>query len=76
MSVTHYNGSKGPVEISTMPLRYASNALDKLVRERTSEVRDPEIAALTEHVARLQEEAAERLAAEGGDLSELEGLNL
>lgn len=60
MSVTHYSGSRGLVEIATMPLPYASNALAKLQREREDASRDPEIAALSAHVSRLQEEIAEQ----------------
>lgn len=56
---THYNGSKGPIEIGTMPLRYASNALGKLQRERLDDSRDAEIEALSAHVAKLSEEMAE-----------------
>jgi hypothetical protein len=58
--VTHYNGSRGLVAIATMPLPYASNALHKLERERLDDSRDAEISALRQHVAKLQEEAAER----------------
>lgn len=59
---THYQSSKGPVEIATMPLRYASNALAKLQREREDDSRDIEIGALSAHVERLQSEVE---AAEG-----------
>lgn len=61
-----YNSSKGPVEISTMPLRYAQNALGKPQREREDDSRDAEIEALSAHVAKLQEEYAEQQAT-GGD---------
>ncbi len=53
-----YQSSKGAVEISTMPLSYAKNALNKLHRgepERTAE-----IAALDAHVSRLTAEATEQ----------------
>lgn len=47
-----YKSSKGPVEISTMPLRYATNALAKLRRDEPE--RKEEIDALAEHVANLE----------------------
>ncbi len=49
-----YQSSKGAVEISTMPLRYASNALSKLQRDEPS--RRDEIDALAKHVAALAEQ--------------------
>ena len=52
-----YKSSKGPVEISTMPLRYASNALAKLTREEPG--RREEIEALEKHVAELAARADE-----------------
>lgn len=52
-----YKSSKGPVEISTMPLRYANNALGKLRREEPG--RAEEIDALAKHVATLEAEAPE-----------------
>lgn len=56
-----YNGSKGPVEISTMCLRHATNALYKLQRERDPDdtSRDAEIEALSAHVTKLSEEMLE-----------------
>lgn len=66
--VTHYNGSKGPMEIAAMPLRYANNALTKLRYMREDDSRDAEIEALAAHVAKLSEEMAERMAAEGPTL--------
>lgn len=59
-ATTHYAGSKGPVEIATMPRTYAANALAKL--ERDEPHRADEIAALRAHVARLDEEYAEQQA--------------
>jgi hypothetical protein len=53
-----YQSSKGGVEISTMPLSYAKNALNKL--NRTEPERAAEIAALTEHVEKLSAEATEK----------------
>lgn len=41
MTATHYQGSRGPMEIATMPLPYLENALAKLEREqpeRTGEI--------------------------------------
>lgn len=52
-----YKSSKGLVEISTMPLRYASNALGKLRREEPG--RTEEIDALAKHCAILEAEASE-----------------
>lgn len=49
-----YQSSKGPVDISTMPLRYASNALGKLTRDEPT--RREEIEALEAHVAKLAEQ--------------------
>jgi hypothetical protein len=54
--ITHYQSSKGPVKIATMPLRYARNALDKLMREGTGGDREDEIIALGEHVEKLTKE--------------------
>lgn len=59
MTITHYTSSKGSVEIATMPLRYATNALEKLRRERVDTTRDAEIDALAAHVATLSEEATD-----------------
>lgn len=52
-----YQSSKGPVEIDTMPLSYAKNALNKLRRgepERTAEIE-----ALDAHVTKLAAAATE-----------------
>lgn len=46
----HYQGSKGPMEIATMPLPYLRNALDKLKREGAPG-REAEIAAMSARVA-------------------------
>lgn len=73
---TRYNGSKGPIEIAGMPLRYAANALDKLQRDREDDSRDAEISALSGHVAKLSEEMAERMAAEGSQRQAIEGAAL
>lgn len=50
-----YQSSKGAVEISTMPLSYAKNALNKLLR--TEPERDAEIEALDKHVRALSADA-------------------
>lgn len=55
---THYASSKGPMEIASMPLRYAQNALAKLQREREDDTRDAEIEALLAHVERVSAEIA------------------
>lgn len=57
---THYQSSKGPMEIASMPLRYATNAHDKLKRERVDNSRDAEIKALADHIARVSEEVAQQ----------------
>lgn len=53
--MTMYQGSKGPVEIATMPLSFAKNAMNKLLR--TEPERTAEIEALTAHVEKLEAEA-------------------
>lgn len=53
-----YKSSKGDVEIGTMPLSYAKNALNKL--RRTEPERTAEIEALEVHVGALEAEAIER----------------
>lgn len=62
--MTTYQSSKGAVEISTMPLSYAKNALNKLTR--TEPGRTAEIEALQAHVDKLAAEA-EAAALAGGD---------
>lgn len=54
-----YTSSKGPMEIASMPVRYAQNALDKLRREREDDSRDGEIDALSAHIAAAVEAEAE-----------------
>lgn len=49
-----YKSSKGEVEIATMPLRYAANALNKLQRDEPH--RAAEIEALEAHVASLDQD--------------------
>jgi hypothetical protein len=53
--LTHYQSSKGPLEIATMPLSYAKNARNKLAR--TEPERTAEIEALSAHVEKLEAEA-------------------
>ncbi|MGA0604918.1 hypothetical protein ACO2Q0_02875 [Phenylobacterium sp. VNQ135] len=68
MTATHYNSSsKGPVEISSMNLRHATNALFALQRNRQDDSRDAEIEALQAHVTKLSEEAVQQQATGGGE---------
>lgn len=68
MTATHYNSSsKGLVEIASMNLRHAENALNSLQRNREDDSRDAEIQALQAHVAKLHEEYAEQQATGGGE---------
>lgn len=60
--LTHYNSSKGPLEIATMPLSYARNARKKL--QVNEPERTAEIEALSAHVEAL-EAAATAKALEG-----------
>lgn len=53
-----YKSSKGEVEISTMPLSYAKNAVNKL--RRTEPERTAEIEALQAHVDALEAAATEK----------------
>lgn len=61
-----YQSSKGAVEIDTMPLSYALNAMRKL--QRTEPERTAEIEALKAHTDRLAAEA-EAKALAGGDVN-------
>ena len=64
MSATlHYQGSKGPMEIATMPLPYLRNALDKLKREGAPDRQD-EIAAMSARLAHLDTEEPKAAAPE------------
>jgi hypothetical protein len=51
--ITHYNGSRGPMPIATMPYPYLLNARDKLVREQKDGARQDEIDAMAEEEAEL-----------------------
>lgn len=64
-TTTHYAGSKGPVEIASMPHTYAAKALAKL--ERDEPHRLEEITAIRGHIAKLDEAYAEQQAAGGTD---------
>lgn len=55
MMTVKYQGSRGPMEIASMPLPYAQNALSKLQREREDDTRDAEIEALAAHIAAAAE---------------------
>lgn len=60
----HYHGSKGAIEIATMPGPYAKNALAKLLRERDGDERQAEVDALQAHVDALDAEHAKALEAD------------
>ena len=59
---THYQGSRGSMEIASMPHSYLSNAYDKLVREADPE-REPERQAMARQIAANNEAFAEAEAA-------------
>ena len=61
-TVTHYHGSKGPMEIATMPHRYLVNAHAKLA-DTDDGSRAAELAAMATQIARNNEEFAEAEAA-------------
>lgn len=66
--VTHYAGSRGPMEIAAMPYPYLANAHAKLTRERLDDSRDGEIATMAARLAELDAEAeAEQAVTGGGD---------
>lgn len=68
MSVTHYLGSKGPVEIAKMAYPHLVAAYAKLGRERTDDSRDAEFVAMSEEIQRRDVEyEAEQAASGGGD---------
>lgn len=62
MSATHYHGSKGPMEIASMPYPYLKNARDKLARERKGDERQDELDAMTARIEQLDAEYAEQMA--------------
>jgi len=62
-TVTHYRGSKGPMEIASMPHPYLVNAHRKLADQNDPE-RAGEVAAMAAQIARNNEEFAEAQAAE------------
>lgn len=51
--ITHYQGSKGPVEIAKMAYPHLKSARDKLVREGFSTTRSAEIEAMSARLAEL-----------------------
>lgn len=59
---THYRGSRGEMEIATMPHSYLLNAYDKLVRDGDAE-REPERQAMALQIAANNEAHAEAQAA-------------
>ena len=66
--ITHYNGSKGPVEIAAMAYPHLVSAHAKLVRERLNDSRDDEIAAMAADIERRDAEyAAEQKVSGGGE---------
>ncbi len=58
---THYEGSRGPVLIETMPYPYLLNARDKLVREQRKGERQAEIDAMTARIADIDAMATEEV---------------
>lgn len=61
--ITHYQSSKGPVAIATMPFPYLQNAHDKLVREGDPS-RQAEVDAMAVRLAELEAEHAKESAVE------------
>lgn len=59
---THYQGSRGPQEIASMPHSYLVNAYDKLVRDGDPD-REPERQAMARQIAANNEAFAEAEAA-------------
>ena len=55
---THYNGSRGPVEIAKMAYPHLRSARDKLIREGYATERADEIAAMSERLDALDAEHA------------------
>ncbi len=54
--MTHYQGSKGPVEIVSMPQPYLKSALAKLLRERDGDERQDEVDAMQAEIERRDNE--------------------
>lgn len=61
-AVTHYHGSRGPMEIATMPHPYLVNAHRKLADQNDPE-RAGEVAAMAAQIAINNEQYAEAEAA-------------
>lgn len=57
---THYEGSRGPMEIASMPYPYLRNARDKLVREQRDGERQAEIDAMSAQIDKLDAERVEQ----------------
>jgi hypothetical protein len=55
---THYNGSRGPVEIASMPYRHLCAARDKLVRDGFEKERAAEVEAMSARIAELDADYA------------------
>ena len=66
MTATHYNGSRGPVEINSMLYPHLKNARDKLVRDQRNGERQAEIEAMSARLAHLDTERAEEEAKANG----------
>jgi hypothetical protein len=64
--ITHYTGSKGPVEIAKMAYPHLVSAHAKLVRDRIGADRDEEIAAMADDIFRRDKEYEAEQAANGG----------
>jgi hypothetical protein len=62
---SHYNGSRGAVEIASMNPHHLAAAHAKLVRERADDSRDAEIGAMGAVLADLAEQEAEQAVAHG-----------
>lgn len=58
-TTTHYQGSKGPVEIETMPFPHLNSALAKLLRDRIGDERQDEVDAMSARLAVLNEQHLE-----------------
>lgn len=66
--ITHYHGSKGPVEIASMAYPHLTSAHAKLLRDRADDSRDAEIEAMQRDILRRDAEyEAEQAASGGGD---------
>lgn len=64
---THYNGSRGPVEIAAMPYPHLRAARDKLVREGLGKERADEVTAMSARLDALDAEHAAEALTQAGD---------